>query len=112
MVSCTGSTRWRKHKPPINDTVLLCMGMSPKSHFKSTAGCIPTRLQCLVAVGNAELIFKVQLSLVQMFATGSIHQTAGMMIVEQRQKPPTELLHDGSSRCKLISSLEHLLLSP
>jgi len=41
MVRCTVSTRWIKHKPPRNDTVLLCMGTSPDSHYKSTAGCIP-----------------------------------------------------------------------
>jgi len=32
MVHCTGSTRWRKHKPPRNDTVLLRMGTSLASH--------------------------------------------------------------------------------
>jgi len=45
MVRCTGSTWWRKHKPPRNDTVLLGMGTSPDSHFESTAGCIPTPLK-------------------------------------------------------------------
>jgi len=47
MVRCTGSTRWRKHKPPRNDTVLLWMGMSSDSHFQSTAGGIPVWLKCL-----------------------------------------------------------------
>jgi len=28
-----------------NDTVLLWMEMTPDSHLKSTAGCIPTRLK-------------------------------------------------------------------
>jgi len=35
---CTWSTRWGKHMPPKNDTVILWMGTSPDSHFKSTVG--------------------------------------------------------------------------
>jgi len=33
IVRCTGSTRWRKHNPPRNDTVHLWMGTSPDSHL-------------------------------------------------------------------------------
>ena len=64
MVRCTGSTRWRKHQPPRNDTVLLWMGMSPDSHFQSTAGRIPARLKCLYIVKDAELSVRGLLALV------------------------------------------------
>ena len=100
MVRCTGSTRWRKHKPPRNDTVLLWMGTSPDSHFKSTAGRIPARLKCLFVVEDAESSVKGLLALVQTFATGPIRQTAGMVIVEERHQPPMQPLHDGSYRRK------------
>jgi len=96
MVRCTGSTRRRKHKQPTNDTVLLWMGTSPDSHFKSTAGCIAARLKCLFVVENAESSVKVLLALVQTFATGPIRQTAGIMIVKERHQPPMQPLHDGS----------------
>jgi len=48
MVRFTGSTRWGKHKPPRNDTVLLWMGTSPDSDLMSTAGHIP----CTVEVSS------------------------------------------------------------
>ena len=80
MVHCTGSTRWRKHQPPRNDTVLLWMGTSSDSHIESTAGRISPRLKCLFVFGDAELSVKVLLALVLTFATGLIHQTAGMVI--------------------------------
>jgi len=53
IVRCTGSTRWRKHKPPSNNTLLLWMGTSLDSHFRSSAGRIPTWLECLFVVENA-----------------------------------------------------------
>jgi len=96
MVCCTGSTRWRKHKPPRNDTVLLWMGTSPDSHFKSTAGVIPVRLKCLFIFEDAESSLKGLLALVQTLATGPICQTTGMVIVEERHPPPMQHLHDGS----------------
>jgi len=96
MVCCTGSTRWRKHKPPRNDTVLLWMGTSPDSHFKSNAGGIPAQLKCLFIVKDAELSVNGLLSLVQTFATGPVRQTACMVIVEERHQPPMQPLHDGS----------------
>jgi len=54
MVRCTGSTRWRKHKLPRNDTVLCWMGMSPDSDFMSTAGLIPALLKSLFFVEDAQ----------------------------------------------------------
>jgi len=98
MVRCIGSTRWRKHKPPGNDTVLLWMGTSPDSHFKSTAGLIPAWLKSLFGVEDAESSVEGLLALVQTFATGPIRQTAGMVIVEGRHQPPMEPLHNGSYR--------------
>jgi hypothetical protein len=38
LVRCTGFTRWKKCKSPRNHTVLLWMGTSLNSQFKSTAG--------------------------------------------------------------------------
>jgi len=91
---CTGSTRWRKHKPPRYDNVLLWMGTSPDSYFMSTTGNIPTRLKCLFIIVHAESSVKGLLALVQMFATGLIRQPAGMVIVEERHQPPMKPLHD------------------
>jgi len=34
------------------------------------------------------------------FANGLIRQTAGVVIVGERQQPPMESLHDGSYNCK------------
>jgi len=58
MVSCTGSTRWRKHKPQRNDIVLHWMGTSPDSHFKSTTRCIYARWKCLFVIEVAESTVK------------------------------------------------------
>jgi hypothetical protein len=96
MIHCTGSTRWRKHKPPRNDTVLLWMGTSPDSHIKSSVGCIPAWLMCLFVVEDAKSSVKWLLPLVQTFATGPIRQTAGVVIVKERYQSPMQLLHDGS----------------
>ena len=76
------------------------MGTSLDSHFKSTAGRIPTRLKCLLVIEDAESSVKGLLALVQTFATGPICQTAGMVIVEERHQPPMQPLHDGSYRRK------------
>jgi len=111
-VRCTGSTRWRKHKPPRNDTVLLWMGMSPDSHFKSTAGRISTRLKCLFVVEDAESSIKELLALVQTFATGPIRQTAGMVIVEERHQPPMQPLHDGSYHHKPLFGVRTTYIVP
>jgi len=100
MVSCTGSTRWRKHTPPRNDTVLLWMGTSPDCHLKLTAGRIPAWLKCLFDVKDAELSVKGFLALVKTFPTGPIRQTAGMVTVEEWQQPLMHSLHDGSYRFK------------
>ena len=100
MVCCTGSTRWRNHKPQRDQTVLLWMGTSPDSHFRSTAGTIPARWKCLLVVEDSESSINGLLALVQMFETGWIRQTAGMVIVEERLQPPMRPLHNGSYRCK------------
>ena len=105
MVLCTGSTRWRKHKPPRHDTVLLWVGISLDRHFKLTAGCIPGELNCLVVVEDIELRIKGLLALVQMFATGSIRQTASMVIVKERHHPPMQPLNDGTYHHKPLSGV-------
>jgi len=102
MVRCTGSTRWRKHKPLRYDTVLLCMGMTLDSLCKSTAGCIPAGLKSLFVVEDAESSVKGFRALVQMFATRSICQTAGMVIVKERLQHLMQPLHNGRYRCKRV----------
>jgi len=96
IVRCTGSRRWRKHKPPRNNTVLLWMGTSPDSYFKSTAGGIPALLKCLVVVEDAESSIGGLLAFVKMFPTGPIRQTNGMVIVEEEYQPPMRFLHNES----------------
>jgi hypothetical protein len=72
MVRCTGSTWWRKYKPPRNDTLVLWMGTSPDNHFKWTAGPIPVRLKCFRIVEDAESSVIELLALFQTYATGPI----------------------------------------
>ena len=98
MVRCTGSTRWRKHKPPRNDTILPWVGTSPDSHLRSTARGIPAWSKCLFVVQDAQSSVEGLIAVVQTFATGLIHQTAGMVIVEARHEPPMQPVHDGSCR--------------
>jgi len=52
MVCCSWSTRWRKHKPPTNDTVLLWMGTTPYSHCKSCGD----RFECGHHVGWVRVV--------------------------------------------------------
>ena len=91
---CTGSTRWRKYKPPINVTTLLCMGTSPDSHFKLTVGSIPTWLKCLLIIEDTGSSVKGLVAVVQTFATGTIDWTAAMVIVEESHHSPMQLLHN------------------
>jgi hypothetical protein len=53
-VSWTGSTRWRTHKQPRYNTVLLGMGTSPDGNFTSTGGRIRALLKCLFVIDDAE----------------------------------------------------------
>ena len=105
VVCCTGSTRWRNHKPPRNYTVLLWMVTSSESHFKSTTGRIPTCLKCLFVVKDAKSRVKGLFTLVQTFATWLICLTAGIVIVEERHQPPMQSLHDGSYHCRPLFSI-------
>jgi hypothetical protein len=108
IVHCTGSTRWRKHTPPRNDTVLLEMGTGPDNHFELTAGPTLTLLKSPFFVDHAELSVKALLALVQTFATALILQTAGMMNGDDRHQPLMQPLHDGSDcrnpRCGIGTS--------
>ena len=47
MVHCTGSARWRKPKPPGNDTVLPWMGTSLDPHIILITAYIPACLKCI-----------------------------------------------------------------
>ena len=96
MVRCPGSTRWSKDKPPRDDTVLLLMGRSPDSHFKSTDRCIPARLKSLFVIVDTESSVTGLLALVQTLASGGIHRTASTGIVKERHQPAMQPLHDGS----------------
>jgi len=100
MVHCTGSRRWRKHKPPRIDTVRHWMGMSPDNHFESTAWHITALLKCLFVVEGAESSIQSLVAFVQKFTTVLIHQAAGMVIVEERHQPPMTSLHDRGSHRK------------
>jgi len=100
LVHCTGSTRWRKHKPPRYDIVPLWMWMSPDSHIKSTVGCILVLLKCLFILENAEQSVTALVAFVQKFATGPICKTVGMVIYEERHQPLMQPMHHGSYRRK------------
>ena len=112
MVRCTGSTRWRKRKPPRNEKVLLWMGMSPDSCCKSTAGCIPALLKCLFVIKDAESSVKGLRALVLTCATGLLGQTAGMAIVEERHQPPMEPFHNGSYHLEPLFALGTTYIVP
>ena len=72
------------------------MVTSPDSRFKLTAGYIPVWLKCLFVVQDTVLCVKGLLALVQMFATGLIRQTAGMVIMEERHQPLMQPIEAGS----------------
>ena len=112
MVYCTGSSRWRMHKPTRNDTVLLWMGTSPDTHFMPTAGHIPAWLNCLFIFGDAESFVKGLLAFIQTFATGPTGQTAGMVIVEERHQPPIQPLHDRSYGGKSLFGIRTTYIIP
>jgi hypothetical protein len=97
MVRRTGSARWRKHTPQMNDTVLLWIVTSPDSHLMSTAGCSPAWLKWRFVVEDAESSSIGHLALVKMIATGPIYQTARMVIVQKWHQPPMQPLHDRSN---------------
>jgi len=106
IVHCTQSTRWRMHKPPRNDTVLLRMGTSPDKHCMAPVGCILAQLQCLFVLGDAEWMVNGHLAVVQTYATGLRCQTVGMVIVQKRHQPPTE-----ATIVTLISASESFISS-
>ena len=112
MVHRTGSTRWRKHKPPRNDTVHLWVGTSLDSHGRSTAGHIPARYKYHFFVENAESSIRGLLGLVQMLATGAIRHAAGMVIVEERHHPPMQSLQSGSYCCNPLFGIESTYIVP
>jgi len=62
-------------------------------------------LKCLFVVEDAKLRVKGLLAFVQTFATGQIHQTAGMVIVEERGQPLMQPLHNGSNHRKPLFSV-------
>jgi len=97
MVCCTGCTRWRKHKPPRNDIVLLSVGTSLERWWKSTAGCILTCCKFLFVAEEAETCIISLLALAKMFSTGLIHPTTGIVVVMERHQPPIQRWH--SSNC-------------
>jgi hypothetical protein len=88
------------------------MGTSPDNPFKFTAGSIPARLKCLFIVKDAGLRVKGQLALVQTFATGTIGQTAGMVIMEERHHPLMQPFHDVSYPQKLLCSVVTTYMVP
>ena len=112
MVRCTESTRWGKHKPPRNDTVLLRMGRSPDSNYKTTTVCNPPWLKCLFVAVDARSSVNRLPALVQTIATGPICQTAGMVIVMVRHQPLMQPLHNGSYHQKSIFGVRTTYIVP
>jgi len=94
MDSCTGSTRWRKHKCPGNDTVLLWKGRSPDCQFKLTAGPIPTYLNDLFIIENAKSNVERPLAFVETLAIGSICWSTGIVNVMKRHPPLMQPLRE------------------
>ena len=88
------------------------MGMRPGSHFKSNAGRIPTQLQCLCVDVNAKSSVNGLLALVQMIATGPIHQTAGLVMAEENHQPPMQPLHHGSYRPNTLIGVQTTHIAP
>jgi len=88
------------------------MGTSPDSHFQSSAERIPARLRSLFIVEDAESRVKGLLALVEMFPTGPIRQTVGMVIAEERHQPPMQPLHDGSYRRMPLFSIGATYIIP
>jgi len=105
MVPCTGSTRWRKHMPPRDESMHPWMGKSPDSHFMSAGGCLGTWLKVDVIVEDAELSVKSLLTSVQTFVAKPICQTAVMVILEERHQPQLATLHNGSYYPKPLCSV-------
>ena len=66
----------------------------------STTGCIPTQSKSLFVIKDAISSVNGLLAFVPTSATGPVHQTAGMVIVEERHQPPMQPLDDQSYRCK------------
>jgi len=97
MVHCTGSTRWRMHKPPRNDTVLLWIERSPDCNLKLTAGRISAWMKSLFITDEAQLSVKRLPALVQTLATGPICKTAGIVIVEEMNQLLMQPLHNASN---------------
>jgi len=96
MVYCTGSTWWRRHKPPRYDRVLLRMRTAPDNHFESNAGHIPAQLKCCLVVEDAESSVTGPLALVQTFVSRPIHKAAGMVIIDERHQSHMHPLHNRS----------------
>ena len=112
MVCYTRFTRWRPNKLQRNHTVLLGMGPSPDSHFKSTAECIPTHLKCHFMVEDTESSVKGLRPLFWTFPTGPMYQTAGMLIVEKRNQPQTQPFNDRSYRRKPLFRIRTTYIIP
>lgn len=62
----------------------------------STAGHIPVQLNCHCIFEHAASNVTWLVALIETFALGSIYQSAGMVLVDERHQPPMQPLHDGS----------------
>jgi hypothetical protein len=89
IISSSAKSAWRKGKPPRNDTVLLWTGKNAESHFASSQGRIPGRVDCLFTMSDAIHDNSLyHLVLVTTFVLGPIRQPEGMIIVEEREIRP------------------------
>jgi hypothetical protein len=89
IIRSTGKSAWRKCKPPRNDTVLLWTGKNSESHFASSRGRIPGRVDCLFTMSDSiHDNSSYHLALVTTFVPGPMRQPEGMIIVEEREMRP------------------------
>jgi len=112
MGRCTGSTRYRMHKPLRNDTVHLWMGTSHDSYFNMTSDCNLAWLKYLFVVEDAESSVEGLLALVETFPTGPISETTRMVIIEETHQPPMQPLHDGGHLCKPLFGVWTIYIIP
>lgn len=97
IVQWTRSTRGRKHKLTRIETVHLQIGTSLDSLCNASAEYSSVRFRSLLVAEDAELSLIGLIAMVRLFATGPIHQTAGMVIVEEKHQSLMEPSHDENS---------------
>jgi len=70
------------------------MGMSLDSPCNATAECSSAWFKCVFVVEDAESSIIGLIAMVQLFPTGPVHETIGMVVVEERHQSPMQPSHD------------------